>query len=224
MSAPASAASAAATIPTPASKGDRVLSIVDDLNSKFTQWLSLRHKRKRTTTTAELLLEADVMGLSEEDRARLRHLLTCHGFDVVPGISGIGGGKESIVLFRGAAPTSSKHDDDDDGDENAKEEDDAKTERKKKEKSTECSKCQARATPDFVRLPRCAHIFCPKCTRYMTLSPDCQCCESCTACYKKFFFEDMEYLDGTSYEASEPPSKRHKTTDQATAAAAAASE
>jgi len=211
MSAPASAASAAATIPTPASKGDdRVLSIVEAMNRQFTRWIGIRYDRKNSTPDT-LPLEADVTGLSDADRARLRHLLKCHGFDVVPGTTGSRShdGHELMMLVRDAARV------------DAKEQEETEKDKDEEEDDAECSKCQARATPDFVRLPRCAHIFCPKCTRYMTLSPDCQCCESCTACYKKFFFEDMEYLDGTSYEASEPPSKRQKIdADQAKAAAA----
>jgi len=204
MSAPVSASAAAA----PAAP-DRVLSIVEATNRQFTRWICIRYDRNNTTPDT-LPLEADVTGLSEADRARLRHLLKCHGFDVVPGTTGSRshGGQELMMLIRDAVRVDAKE----------QEETENEKDEEEKEEHAECSKCQAPATPDFVQLPRCGHIFCPKCTLYMTLSPDCRCCESCAACHKMFLFEDMEYMDGTSYEANEPPSKRQKTDTDAKAA------
>lgn len=210
MSAPASAASAAATIPTPASKGDHVLSIVEAMNRQFTRWIGIRYDRKNSTPDT-LPLEADVTGLSDADRARLRHLLKCHGFDVVPGTTGSRShdGHELMMLVRDATSV------------DAKEQEETEEDKDEENGHTECSKCKAPATPDFIKLPGCGHIFCPKCTLYMTLSPDCRCCEGCITCYKKFFFEDMEYLDGSLFDSNPPPSKRQKIdTDQAKAAAA----
>jgi len=182
MSAPAPALASASE-----GGGDRVLSIVEDANRRFTQWLDADNC---DVSDAAMELDVDVTELTVLERVRLMRLLKCHAFNVAPfGHNRDGGVRHTFALCRVASKIART----------CKWDEEEVEEESESERHTACGGCKAAVEPGFVELAvGCGHLLCPACTTRIMSLPAFRTFATCPACDKKFAFSDMHLIGGGS--------------------------